>query len=182
MKFFTTIQRVTLTEQILAKAKTFSETVTSTTNYSDSRQTAHEKIKNDHFVSKLGEEAARMVFSPYAKSIAGPDYNIYTHTNKSWQADLFVDGVPLAVKTQKTSAARRYGLSWTFQCGSFRKDIILQQPDAWVIFIEYDDVTPPFHTCFVLPPFQMKELKLGEPKLQYLRGHKKVVYASSLAL
>ncbi len=179
MKFFSAVQTVDLPPGILSKAKQFAEAVTNTTNYADTNQTQTAKVINDHFISKLGEEAAKMVLSPFA-TVVGPDYAIYGAKEKSWQADLFVNGVPLAVKTQKTSAALRYGLSWTFQCSTWRKDTILQQPDAWVLFTEYNDVQAPFCTCYVLPPYQIRELQFGEPRLPYLKGHKKVVYASSL--
>ena len=179
MKFYSSVQKLWLSKEIIDKAKQFAKAVTLTTDYSDTNQSTTDKIIRDHFVSKLGEEAARIVMSRFA-SVEGPDYNIYTAKQKSWEADLFVNKLPLAVKTQTTSAAVRYGLSWTFQCGIKRRDIILDKPDAWVIFVEYDDMHEPYQTCFVLPPFQIKELRFSEPKLSHLRGHKKVVYAASL--
>ncbi len=179
MTFYTLVQRVKLSSETINKAKLFAALVASTTDYSDANQWQKDKIIHDHFVSKVGEEAARTVMSRYAL-VDGPDYAIYEAKQKSWEADLFVNKIPLAVKTQATSAAIRYGLSWTFQCGAKRRDIILQQPEAWVLLVEYDDYNQPYDTCFVLPPFQMKNLLLDEPKLSHLKGHKKVVYASSL--
>ena len=179
MKFYNAVQKVALSESILVKAKQFANEVVATTNYSDANQTQVDKIINDHFVSKLGEEAVKMVMSRYTE-VKGPDYEIYGAKQKSWDSDLFINGFGLAVKTQTTSAAIRYGLSWTFQNGIKRKDIILQQPAAWVAFVEYDDTHEPYQTCFVLPPFQIKELSFDEPKLAHLKGHKKVVYAYSL--
>ena len=179
MKFYTSVQKVKLTDSIIDKARSFAGLVAATTDYSDANQIGKDKIIHDHFVSKLGEEAAKMVMSRYT-SVAGPDYAVYEGKQKSWEADLFVNKIPLAVKTQTTSAAVRYGLSWTFQCGVKRRDLILEQPEAWVVFVEYDDYNEPYQTCFVLPPFQMKDLVLGEPRLSHLKGHKKVVYAASL--
>ncbi len=179
MKYYSSVQKLTLSEAILIKAKQFAQSVVRTTNYSDANQTQINKIINDHYVSKLGEEAVKMVMGGYAE-VKGPDYQIYEAKQKSWEADLFINETPLAVKTQTTSAAIRYGLSWTFQSGLKRKDTILEQPDAWVVFVEYDDSHIPFQTCFVLPPFQIKELVFNEPKLAHLKGHKKVVYATSL--
>lgn len=177
VKFYTKILKVCLESAIVAKAKIFAETVTSTTDYSDTKQLYAKKIKDDHFISKLGEEAVRIVFSKYAR-VVGPDYNIYNAKAKSWKEDLSIDNLGLAVKTQKRSSAEKYGLSWTFQCSAGRMDSVLQQPDAWVVFVAYDDLNP--YTCYVYPPFQMKELTLGEPKLDKLKGHKKVVYANTL--
>ena len=179
MKFYTSVKKVVLSNQVVERARRFAGLVAATTDYSDTNQTLANKIIQDHFVSKLGEEATKMVLNHYAP-VAGPDYTIYEGKQKSWEADLFVNKIPLAVKTQPTSAAIRYGLSWTFQCGVKRRDMILDQPEAWVVFVEYDDYNAPYTTCFVLPPFQMKNLVLAEPRLDKLKGHKKVVYATSL--
>ena len=179
MKFYSSVQKIVLAKEVVDKAKSFAVEVAATTDYSDANQQQKDKIITDHFISKIGEEAARVVLCRFAK-VEGPDYAIYEAKQKSWAADLFVNKVPLAVKTQATSAAIRYGLSWTFQSGAKRKDLILHQPEAWVVFVEYDDYNAPYETCFVLPPFQMKELVLDEPRLPHLKGHKKVVYAASL--
>lgn len=110
--------------------------------------------------------------------VVGPDYTIYPARQKSWQEDLLVNGIALAVKTQKQSMANRFGLSWTFQAGSSRYDTILNKPAAWVAFVKFDDLSG--NTCFVYPPRQIKDLLFEEPKLDKLKGHKKVVYATSL--
>ena len=181
MRLFNSLQYVRLAPETILRAKAFAEQVVGTTNYADSNQTNLQKILDDHFVSKLGEEAVRMIFEQFQMEIKGPDYSIYDQKYKSWDSDLYIDNQPLAVKTQKHSAARRYGLSWTFQCGSVRKDPILLRPEAWVCFVVYDDTTP-LYRCKVYPPYQMKELTMGEPKLDYLKGTKKVVYATDLPI
>jgi hypothetical protein len=91
-----------------------------TFNYEDSNQFNKEKIKQDHFISKLGEKAVRQSFEKFGKVVKGPDYTIYQQKQKSWKEDVYTDDFALAVKTQKKSAAIRYGLSWTFQSSSFR--------------------------------------------------------------
>ncbi len=179
MKFYSLVQKIKLHEHTLQKARQFANAVTPSTVYADTNQFILDKVINDHFISKLGEEAVKAVMSRFA-DVTGPDYNIYQGKEKSWMADLFINNMPLAIKTQATSAAMRYGLSWTFQCSAKRKDILLHQPEAWVAFVEYDDTHKPYQTCFVLPPFQIKELVFGEPRLAYLKQHKKVVYAASL--
>jgi hypothetical protein len=179
MKYFNTVQQANIDQTILQRAKNFAMQVTATTNYADSNQHSKAKITDDHFISKIGEEAAKQILSKYVQ-VAGPDYTIYHGKAKSWDDDLYVDGVGLAVKTQKRSAAQRFGLSWTFQAGPVRSDIILKKPDAWVVFVEYNDIIG--SVCYVYPPFQMKELKLGEPVLPRLKGFKKVVYANTLPL
>jgi hypothetical protein len=179
MKYFHAIHRVTLDEAAIEKANNFATQVTATTDYADSNQLSTTKIQNDHFISKIGEETAKHMLSKYA-TVVGPDYTIYHGKQKSWADDLYVNGVGLAVKTQKRTTAKQFGLSWTFQAGTARCDVILNKPDAWVVFVVYDDVVG--NVCYVYPPFQMKELTLGEPVLAKLKGFKKVVYANTLPL
>lgn len=179
MKFYNNAIEVVLDRDVLVNAWTFAKQVHTTTNYSDANQHNAEKIRMDHFISRVGEEAAKQVFSAFAQ-VKGPDYNIYEANKKSWAADLFVNGCPLAVKTQSLSAAARYGLSWTFQDGVHRKDIILAQPEAWVVFVKYHNLIDPKNKCTVYPPFQIKDLPFGEPQLPHLKAHKKVVYADAL--
>lgn len=177
MKYYTEIMRAEVTPETVIIARNFADKVTQTTNYSDARQFNSDKIRDDHFISKIGEEAAKLILSKYTE-VSGPDYNIYQAQQKSWDDDLSAGGIGLAVKTQKRSSAAVYELSWTFQAGPGRRDIILNRPDAWVIFVEYDDSNP--YTCYVYPPYQIKELEFGEPKLLKLKGPKKVVYANTL--
>lgn len=177
MKFFATIQSVEVPRCLVRKATLFAREVAATTNYSDASQFSIAKIQDDHFISKLGEEAAKLVLEKYVP-VQGPDYSIYNAGQKSWTADLFIAGQHgLAVKTQRRTAAQKFGLSWTFQSGPSRRDVILDDPEAWVIFVEYNDLAP-YH-CNVFPPAQIKELSFDEPKLSRLKAHKKVVYADS---
>lgn len=179
MKYYNSYQEIYLTRDRLVTAWQFAKRVAETTNYADTNQLKTDKIRLDHFTSKVGEEAAKDAMINFAQ-VQGPDYNIYDVKQKSWDADLFINSLPLAVKTQKLSAALRYGLSWTFQYGTFRKDIILNQPEAWVVFVEYDDINLQKNKCRVFVPLQIKELTFEEPKLDYLKGHKKVFYSHSL--
>ena len=181
MKEFYKKQVVYLPRATIEKAKKFASDVIDTVNYEDSNQINRTKIKDDHFISKLGEEAVKKVFENLGKSVNGPDYTIYSQKQKSWAADLRVEGKDLAVKTMKKSAASKYGLSWTFQSSSFRRDSILDKPNAWVVFVEVDD-TDPAKPCTVYSPCQMKELTLKDPVLQHLKGKKLVAYAKDLPL
>jgi hypothetical protein len=160
----------------MSKAKRFAKDVIATTNYKDSRQSNIAKIEQDHFISKLGEEAVKLAFEKVGKAVKGPDYTIYKSKQKSWEADLFVEGVPLAVKTQGADAAKKYGLSWTFQAGNTRRDPILEKPRAWVCFVELTS----FSAARIYPPYQIRELKFREPRLEKLKGSKLVVYAEEL--
>jgi hypothetical protein len=176
VRHFETIQDVHLSSSLISKARWFAKNVTATTNYKDSHQSNITKIEQDHFTSKLGEEAVKLAFEKFGKAAKGPDYTIYKSKQKSWEADLFVGGVPLAVKTQSAEAARKYGLSWTFQAGLVRRDPILEEPEAWVCFVELVSVS----SARVYPPYQIKDLRFREPKLEKLKGSKLVVYAEEL--
>lgn len=184
MHYFNQVVTVSICNSAIARAKNFSVQVTPTVGipgrgYKDTNQNNLQKIQHDHFVSKVGEEAVKAVFQQLNRNVQGPDYRIYIGKQKSWDADLYIDGVGLAVKTQTAAAAKRFGLSWTFQAGSHRQDPILQTPESWVCFVEFNESS---QQCAVYPPYQVKELELGEPKLDRLKGSKKVVYAKSLPI
>lgn len=178
-RLYTTVKTTNVATELIQKAYDFSLKVTDTINYADSNQTIKKKIQDDHFVSKIGEAAAYNVLQEYG-TVSLPDYEIYPASIKSWQEDLFMDGIGIAIKTQRRTAALRYGLSWTFQWSPQRKDRLLEHPDAWVIFVEYNDQNP--YECHVYPPFQIKELTFLEPKLAHLQNNKKVVYAQTLPI
>ncbi len=182
MRHFVEVQTVVIGGDLVVKAKNFAKQVTPTigspgSGYRDTHQFNLQKIENDHFVSKVGEEAVRIVFEQFGRQVQGPDYQIYEGKQKSWDSDLYIDGIGVAVKTQGTSLAKKFGLSWTFQAGIYRKDPILNNLGAWVCFVEFNETTC---QCRVYPPYQIKELTFGEPKLDKLKGSKKVVYAKSL--
>jgi hypothetical protein len=182
MRYFVNVQTIAIDTTLTAKAQEFAKQVTPTvgssgSGYRDTNQFNLQKIENDHFVSKIGEEAVRIAFEQYNRQVQGPDYQIYEGKQKSWDSDLYIDGLGLAVKTQSASLAKKFGLSWTFQAGAYRKDPILNNLNAWVCFVEFNEIT---RQCRVYPPYQIKELTFGEPKLEKLRGSKKVVYAESL--
>lgn len=173
---------VEINDHLITKAKRFSISVVPTvgsagSGYRDTNQNNLQKIQQDHYVGKVGEEAVRLAFQQFGNVVQGPDYTIYLNRQKSWDADLYVNGIGLAVKTQTAAAARRFGLSWTFQSGTHRQDPILNKPESWVCFVKFDEQN---HQCMVYPPYQIKELTFGEPKLEKLKGHKRVVYGESL--
>lgn len=179
MRWFLKPIRIRLPHEVLLRAQTFADQVLETVDYADSNQHQRQKIRQDHYVSKLGEEAVFRVFQAFDAAITAPDYTIYRGKQKSWAPDLQVNGLPLAVKTQTKEAAARYGLSWTFQCAPSRRDPILDDATAWVCFVEVD---PEAHLCRVFPPFQIHELPFAQPRLPHLIGKKRVVYADALTL
>jgi hypothetical protein len=182
MRYFVNVQTIIIETNLIVKAKNFAKQVVPTvgspgSGYRDTNQFNLQKIENDHYVSKIGEEAVRIAFEQCRRQVRGPDYQIYQGKQKSWSSDLYIDDFELAVKTQTTSLAKKFGLSWTFQAGTYRRDPILNNLDAWVCFVEFNEMT---RQCRVYPPYQIKELTFGEPKLDRLKGSKKVVYAESL--
>jgi hypothetical protein len=179
MATFRTPQTVQLSPEAIDRANAFAEAVIETVNYRDSNQIQRQKIRDDHFVSKLGEEAVRMVFAARNCVVEGPDYTIYTGKGKSWVADLKINALEVAVKTQRRSAANRYGLSWTFQDSPGRRDPILSMPDAWVCLVVYEDLKPGFK-CIVYPLRKIKQLIFEEPLLPHLAGKKKTVSLETL--
>jgi hypothetical protein len=127
----------------------------------------------------LGEEAVRMVFEARECKVDGPDYNVYAGKGKSWEADLKVNELDVAVKTQRRSAANRYGLSWTFQDSPERRDPILDTPDAWVCLVVYEDLKEGCE-CVVYPLRKIKQLIFEAPRLSKLIGKKQAVYLETL--
>jgi len=179
MGTFKTPQAVHLSPKAVARATAFADSVTSTVNYRDSNQTVKKKIKDDHFVSKLGEEAVKSAFEARQCQVEGPDYTVYAGKGKSWEADLKVNGLEVAVKTQRRSAANRYGLSWTFQDSPERRDPILDMPEAWVCLVVYEDLKPDYE-CVVYPLRKIKQLIFEAPRLSKLVGKKQAVYLETL--
>jgi hypothetical protein len=179
MRCFHKKQKVLIREAEINRARQFAAKVVGTVNYKDSNQSNVVKIEDDHFISKIGEEAVRKVFEKFGKEVKGPDFRIYRGKEKSWESDLYIDETGLAVKTQKWTSAESYGLSWTFQQSGIRKDPVLKLPESWVCFVLCNDKTSTF-VCYVFPPFQIKELTFKPPKLPHLLGKKQVVYAEDL--
>jgi hypothetical protein len=179
MSTFKTPQTITLPSEAIERANKFADAVIETVNYADSTQFSKTKIRDDHFVSKLGEEAVRMVFVDRFCTVDGPDYEIYIGRRKSWRADLIINGLDVAVKTQRRSAAGRYGLSWTFQDSPERRDPILNQPEAWVALVELDDLGGKFDAV-VYPLYKIKQLIFEEPRIARLVGKKRAVYYETM--
>jgi hypothetical protein len=179
MATFRTPQIIHIPPEIVVRAQAFADAVTDTVDYQDSHQTKKQKIRDDHFVSKLGEEAVRLVFEARDCNVEGPDYSVYDKEQKSWAADLKINKLEVAVKTQRRSAAHRYDLSWTFQDSPRRRDPILSMPEAWVCLVVYEDLKSD-HECVVYPLRKIKQLIFEPPRLAHLKGKKQAVYLETL--
>jgi hypothetical protein len=179
MATFKEPQIIHIPTEAVERATAFASAVVSTVNYRDSDQIIKQKIQDDHFVSKLGEEAVRFVFEQRDCTIEGPDYTIYSGKQKSWDADLKINDLEVAVKTQRRSAAKRYGLSWTFQDSPERRDPILDMPEAWVCLVVYEDLKDSYE-CVVYPLRKIRQLIFEAPRLSRLVGKKQAVYLETL--
>lgn len=179
MSTFKEPQTILLSNEARERALSFANKVVETVNYLDSNQSVIEKIRDDHFVSKLGEEAVRILFQSRNCQVEGPDYDVYEAKRKSWAADLKVNGLEVAVKTQRRSAANRFGLSWTFQDSPERRDPILDMPDAWVCLVVFEDLNTELE-CLVYPLRKIKQLIFEAPRLKKLTGKKQAVYLETL--
>ena len=179
MSTFRTPQTIRLLPEDAARAQAFAAAVIETVDYHDSSQTKKQKIRDDHFVSKLGEEAVRRVFEARNCIVEGPDYAVYVKKQKSWTTDLKINELDVAVKTQRRSAANRYDLSWTFQDSPARRDPILSMPEAWVCLVVYEDLKPDVE-CLVYPLRKIKQLIFEAPRLRRLVGKKQAVYLETL--
>ncbi|HSL27846.1 MAG TPA: hypothetical protein VK900_01500 [Anaerolineales bacterium] len=179
MPTFRTPQTIHLPPEAVARASAFADAVLETVDYRDSRQTKKQKIRDDHFVSKVGEEAVRLVFEARQCVVRGPDYAVYSSRQKSWVADLKINTFEVAVKTQRRSAANRYDLSWTFQDSPERRDPILSMPEAWVCLVVYEDVKSDLE-CLVYPLRRVRQLIFEPPRLARLIGKKQAVYLATL--
>ncbi|MBI2332674.1 MAG: hypothetical protein HYU84_11040 [Chloroflexi bacterium] len=179
MSTFQITQTIHIPKDAEERAFEFARSVTDTVNYRDSNQSINEKIRDDHFVSKLGEEAVRILFQGRECLVEGPDYGVYEAKHKSWAADLKVNGLDVAVKTQRRSAANRYGLSWTFQDSPERRDPILDMADAWVCLVVFEDLKSETE-CLVYPLRKIKQLIFEAPRLAKLVGKKQAVYLQTL--
>ncbi|MGZ9166298.1 MAG: hypothetical protein ACXW4U_14090 [Anaerolineales bacterium] len=179
MSTFRTAQTIRLPLEAMDRASAFADAVIDTVDYRDSNQSKRQKIRDDHFVSKLGEEAVRRVFEARSCVVEGPDYTIYDKKQKSWVADLKVNALDVAVKTQRRSTANRYGLSWTFQDSPKRRDPILSLPEAWVCLVVYEDLKPDYE-CVVYPLRKIKQLIFEAPRLSRLAEKKQAVYLETL--
>ena len=179
MSTFRKPQIVHLSLEAVSRAQAFAAAVTDTVNYRDSNQTRTQKINDDHFVSKLGEQAVRCVFESRNCIVKGPDYSVYSRKQKTWAADIMINSLEVAVKTQRRSAANLYGLSWTFQDLAKRRDPILSRPEAWVCLVVYEDLKSDYE-CLVYPLRRVKQLIFEAPRLRKLVGKKQAVYLETL--
>ncbi len=178
LSYFRNPIEISVPKSAFDKAEKFAQEVIGTISYKDSYKATKAKIQKDFLIGTLGTHAVYSLFKIFTDNVSKPNHKVYKGKKKFWSPDLFVNNVGLSVKTQKSSSSKKYGLSWVFQHSNKRKDPVLRNPKGWICFVKFDEGTNKFK---VFPPVQVRSLKFREPKLYYLVGKKKVVYASDLS-
>lgn len=162
------ISQIDLSEAESVAASKFARRCVKTVDY---KNQSPDKVRKDIYIGKLGEEAVAIVLQTLGVDVVGPDYTIYDSLDKSWDSDLYISDVGIAVKTQSIEMARKYELSWTFSVN----DPILNDKEAIVAFVMLDGLT-----AYVFPLKRIKDLHFRDPVLEYLHGIKKVVYQKEM--
>lgn len=140
------------------------------------------------YIGKLGELAA----SRYLRDVCPdsvPDFAIYEAKKKSWNSDLGCNSYHFHVKSMGVEQAKLYGLSWTFQFSNARgrggKDAEIfaaEQSDRTFVVLVQVDLGK--HEAEVITTIQARKLSehnlFRDPKLDHLKGIKKVVYFEDL--
>lgn len=153
-------------------------------NYEDCGQTNPEKKRADKLLSKLAEFAVqRACLHAGCRIIRGVDVQVLKHWRRSHAADLVVSRESfvneLSVKLCTSVSAVRYGASWMYQYEPRRDPVFLGLKDnrREVLVMETPD-----HGFQIVGKFFARELLpvMREPRLEYLRGKKKVVYMTDL--
>jgi len=173
---------ITISDEQYEKCLQFSNKVVKTNSdcYARRNQTDLEKIVDDILVGKLAEVASEKILSARGIEHSETDLNIYSVGGKSFDADLYGwterKSWKFHVKCMKRENAERWGLSWTFQCA----DPIVSDPndDEYIILCEMVD----YRTINIKTVVRANTLYncWSEPKLNKLRGIKKVLYWETL--
>jgi hypothetical protein len=130
---------IPLTQEEYEMCLKFSDNVVETNKdcYASRNQTNVTKIKDDILVGKLAEYAVYKLLLLRGKNVTAPDLQVYSTNRKSFSADLKDEVFEYHVKCMKSSAAARFGLSWSFQ----KQDKLVTQPKTndIIVLSEYTD-------------------------------------------
>lgn len=131
---------------------------------------------------KLAEWAVTLFFTDKENTISDPDMQIYSAFNKSFDADLQLDGYDLHVKSQSKESAERFGTSWMFQYsgrGSGHKDPLLRLADGLVAFcvVDFNRKEVILHG---ICGFASIRDRLREPVKKTLKNTKRCIYLEDL--
>lgn len=144
------------------------------------------KIKHQTAVGKMGEFASQAYLQSLGHECSAPDCKVYTNKTgrkKSWDSDLIVNEHKIAVKTQDSASAKRYGESWIFQKGGngYRghRDPIIDKGESFVLFVT---LSIGDKTARVRGPFHMSNIRkyFKAPKIHALKFSKACVYLKDI--
>lgn len=181
------IMRHRFSEEDIARCKQFA--ASSTNNYGTRNQRNTAVITRQIYQGKLGEITAWNCLFPICIHISEPDFQIYSARQKSWKPDLSGCNSDYHVKTMGSEQAALYGLSWTFQFSNQRgkggKDTEIFSDGtgakAFIAFVEVDTKKSQGLLHAVIHAKRLfDDNLLRDPKLEHLKGIKKVVYAADL--
>ena len=131
---------------------------------------------------KIAEWACTLFFTDKPCTISDPDMKIYDKYQKSFDADLTVDGLDLHVKSQSTESAKRFGTSWMFQYngrGGGHRDPLLGYANGLVAFCVVDFKKKQVTLEGVCEFAKIRE-KLREPVKASLKNTKRCIYLEDL--
>lgn len=159
----------------------------STDHYRSCRQNDADRVRQQIRDGKIGEHVVYHSIKRLG-TVSTPDLNHYGVGEKSWAADLnFRDPAekpyPIHVKTCEKATAETFGMSWCFAVNDKEIFGADRNPDAVVAFVYIRINESPFRgqVMATVPVERLHELQLfDDPKLEKLRGKKKVVYLSRL--
>lgn len=184
--------KVYLTKEDLARCSDFAQSVISTNAdcYAKRNQTDLQKIIQDITIGKMAELGAAQLLSSRGLMHSEPDFAVYSKENKSFGADLIgwkEKGNMTStiwnfhVKSMERNTAIRFGLSWSFQA----KDSLVRSPHSndYLVLCEYEQsVAEDGYLVDIKAAVKAMDVTdyWKDPKLEKLRGIKKVLYWKEL--
>lgn len=153
-----------------------------TSFYARRGQNNAKKRQQDAMVGKLGEFAVCSFLRDKGFELDEPDTEIYKANKKSFKADLFVNGIPIHVKSQSAESAERYGSSWTFQFsgdgGGGHFDPIIAKPEGLLVCVKVLKDTGVIEAAITTGKAIPRLLE--DPVLEYLKRYKRMLYLETL--
>lgn len=169
---------VVLSQADMAAAKHFADLRTQD-SYPDTGQTQHLNLYRQILVGALVELAAYR----HLPHCPPPDLNYYPPKDKSWRLDFTYGEYALSCKGQWVSAAKRYGMSWTYQYNSNvgRRDSGLDAPEGLQIFGIVKDEDPRYVAIkAIVFSKDIIPSHLDLPQVEHLQKYKRCIYYSRL--
>jgi len=152
-----------------------------TTKYQRARRNQNNKdrIIQQTITGKVGEFAVMFFLLEKNNEVSTPDMTV-TY-NKSFDADLTCNKIPLHVKSQRKESSDKFGVSWTFQKGGYghghTDPLTNKSLNEDVVFCHVDGKYVKIYGPY--PWTKVKPL-LRDPMLKRLKGIKECIYLEDL--